>query len=84
MREWVSANGTVVRQQSCRQDTTMARAGTLPENIYFDELPSVLQQRNNGRDKDQKEINEEDTEYEEQEDEIPEYESKRDAALHKN
>ena len=62
----------------------MTRVGTLPENIYFAELPSMLQQRNNCRDKDQKEINEEDTEYEEQEDEIPEYESKRDAALHKN
>ena len=62
----------------------MTRVGKLPENIYFAELPSVLQQRNNRRDKDQKEINEEDTEYEEQEDEIPEYESKRDAALHKN
>ena len=38
MREWASSNGAVVRQRSCRQETTMARAGTLPENAYFEEL----------------------------------------------
>ncbi|XP_066920118.1 uncharacterized protein [Clytia hemisphaerica] len=38
MREWASINGAVVRQRSGRQETTMARAGTLPENAYYEEL----------------------------------------------
>ena len=45
MREWASSNGAVVRQRSCRQETTMARAGTLPENAYFEEL--IPQQQSN-------------------------------------
>ena len=34
MREWASMNGAVVRQRSTRQETTMAKAGTLPEAAY--------------------------------------------------
>ena len=45
MREWASINGAVVRQRSCRQETTMARAGTLPENAYFDELKPIHEQK---------------------------------------
>ena len=41
MREWASANGAVVRQQSCRQETTMSKAGTLPENAYFEEFTPI-------------------------------------------
>ena len=45
MREWASINGAVVRQRSCHQQTTMARAGTLPENAYFDELATNFKTR---------------------------------------
>ena len=41
MREWASINGAVVRQRSCRQEITMARVGTLPENVYFKELTPI-------------------------------------------
>ena len=41
MREWASLNGQVVRQRSGRQETTMARAGTLPENAYHQELVPI-------------------------------------------
>lgn len=34
MREWASMNGAVARQRSTRQETTMAKAGTLPEAAY--------------------------------------------------
>ena len=42
MREWASMNGAVVRQRSTRQETTVAKAGTLPEAAYW----SVLQPSN--------------------------------------
>ena len=38
MREWSSINGAVVRQRSVRQETTMAKAGTLPEACYHEDL----------------------------------------------
>ena len=38
MREWSSINGAVVRQRSVRQETTMAKAGTLPEAYYHEDL----------------------------------------------
>ena len=38
MGEWASVNGAVVGQRSGRQETTMARAGTLPENAYYEDL----------------------------------------------
>lgn len=38
MREWASLNGAVVRQRSVRQETTMAKAGTLPEGSYEIEM----------------------------------------------
>ena len=41
MRECASVNGAVVRRRSCRQKTMMARAGTLPENAYFEELTPI-------------------------------------------
>ena len=41
MREWASVNGAVARERSCRQETTMARAGTPPENAYFEELTPI-------------------------------------------
>ena len=41
MREWASVNGAVVRQRSCRQETTMARSRTLPENDYHEELRPI-------------------------------------------
>ena len=41
MREWASINGAVVQQRGCRQETTMARAGTLPEDAYFEELTPI-------------------------------------------
>ena len=34
MREWAHAYGAAVRQRSVRQETTMARAGTLPDFLY--------------------------------------------------
>jgi hypothetical protein len=37
-REWASLNGAVVRQRSVRQETTMAKPGTLPEGSYEVEL----------------------------------------------
>ena len=41
MQEWVSVNGAVVRQRSYRQEPTMARAGTLPGNAYFEALTPI-------------------------------------------
>ena len=81
MREWTSANGEAVCQRSCRQETTIARARTLPENAYFEELTPVSQHRNNGGDEVEEEINAENTESKEQEDEIPAYESESDAGV---
>ena len=34
MREWAHAYGAAVRQRSVRQETTIARAGTLPVFLY--------------------------------------------------
>ncbi|KAL9966337.1 hypothetical protein ACROYT_G024391 [Oculina patagonica] len=34
MREWAKAHGSSVRQRNVRQETTMARAGTLPDYLY--------------------------------------------------
>ena len=34
MRDWASSYGAVVRQRTVRQETTMAKHGTLPEYIY--------------------------------------------------
>ena len=34
MREWAHAYGAAVRQRSVRQETTMARAGTLRNFFY--------------------------------------------------
>ena len=76
MREWASVNGAVVRQRSSRQETTMARAGTLPENAYFQELRPLSAQEKNSGDASEEEINEELTE-----DEIPEYESDSDVGM---
>ena len=42
MREWASVNVAVVRQQSCRLEITMARAGTLSGNAYFEEHIAYL------------------------------------------
>eukprot|EP00794_Sanderia_malayensis_P012399 gene12399-13682_t len=42
MREWASSNGSVVRQRSVRQETTMAKAGTLPEAAYLMELQPTI------------------------------------------
>ena len=37
MREWASANGKAIRQRIAHQETTMAKAGTLPESFYHQE-----------------------------------------------
>ena len=34
MQDWASSYGAVVRQRTVRQETTMAKHGTLPEYIY--------------------------------------------------
>lgn len=34
MRDWASAYGAAVRQRTVRQETTIAKHGTLPEYIY--------------------------------------------------
>ena len=39
--EWASVNGAVARQRNFRPETTMARAETLPENAYFEELTPI-------------------------------------------
>ena len=38
MREWTSVNGDVVRQRSVRAETTVAKAGNLPERAYQQEV----------------------------------------------
>ena len=43
MRQWASTNGAVVRQRSVRQETTMAKAGTLPEPAYKLDLVPINQ-----------------------------------------
>ena len=60
MREWASLNGQVVRQRSGRQETTMARAGTLPENAYHEELTPIVAQMEKPTVKETVAINEED------------------------
>ena len=39
MRDWAQTFGAAVRQRSVRQETTMARAGTLPSYLYQREVP---------------------------------------------
>ena len=34
MRDWASSYGAAVRQRTVRQETTMAKHGTLPEYVY--------------------------------------------------
>ena len=34
LRDWASSYGAAVRQRTVRQETTMARPGTLPDNMY--------------------------------------------------
>ena len=55
----------------------MARAGTLPENAYFDELTPISsnQDTNTNEQSVEEELNEGEVDVEESEDEIPEYES---------
>ena len=38
MQQCASANGKAVRQRTVRQETTMAKAGTLTESCYHQEL----------------------------------------------
>ena len=38
MREWATVHGASVRQRGVRQETTMTRAGTLPEYLYQKEI----------------------------------------------
>ena len=38
MRDWAQTFGAAVRQRSVRQETTMARAGTLPSYLYHREV----------------------------------------------
>ena len=38
MREWATAHGSSVGQRTVRQETTMARAGTLPDFLYQKEI----------------------------------------------
>ena len=68
MREWASVNGAVVRQRSCRQETTMARSGTLPENAYHEELRPIDLEHRVASVEDE-EMEEEEVEKEEDEDE---------------
>lgn len=39
MQEWAKAYGASVRQRSERQETTMARDGTLPDYLYQKKVP---------------------------------------------
>ena len=80
MWEWASVNGAVVQQRSCQQEKTITRAGTLPENAYFEELtPNSLSQGTNTNEQSvEEELNEGEDDVEELEDEIPEYESESD------
>lgn len=78
MREWASINGAVVRQRTCRQETTMARAGTLPQNAYFEELVPIQEAAGS-----QAKGTEQNRETEEEEiakeiEEVPQYESDSD------
>ena len=41
MQEWASVNGKAVRQRTVRQETTMVKAGTLPETFYHQELKTI-------------------------------------------
>ena len=41
MQEWGSSNGDVVQPRSGRQETTMTRSETLPENAYFKDLKPI-------------------------------------------
>ena len=41
MQEWGSSNGDIVQPRSGRQETTMTRSETLPENAYYKELKPI-------------------------------------------
>ena len=41
MRERASSDGAVLRQRSERQETAMARSGTLSKNAYYEELKLI-------------------------------------------
>ena len=58
----------------------MSRAGTLPENAYFEEYTSISsnQGTNTNEQSVEEELNEGEDDIEESEDEIPEYESESD------
>ena len=70
--EWASVNEAVVSQWSCRQETTMARAGTLPENTYFEEITPISSNQGTNTNEQwvDKELNEAEDDIEESEDEI--------------
>ena len=80
MWEWTSVNGAVVGQRSCRQEATMARAETFPENAHFDELTPISSNHhiNTNEQSVEKEFNKGEDDVEESEDQIPEYESEGD------
>ena len=37
MRKWSLLNGAAVRQRRGKQETAIARGGTLPENAYYED-----------------------------------------------
>jgi len=73
MRDWAQSFGAAVRQRSVRQETTMARAGTLPSYLYQREVQpgeSVSLEQSISREQQRSQVNET-----EDEDGILEYDS---------
>ena len=80
MRKWASVNRAGVRQQRCQQKATMERAGTFPENTYFEKLTPISsnQGTNTNEQSGEEELNNGEDDAEESEDKILEYETESD------
>ena len=71
MREWAPCDGRVVHQRSVRQETIMAKVGTLPEAAYHIESQSTSDQSDDIDDEIEREKDEL-NEYETEDDELSE------------
>ena len=79
MQEWARAHGSSVRQRSVRQETTMARAGMLPDYLCQKEIQVrekiSLQSGNKAKTKETPHSDEDDEQHGTVEDEVTEFDS---------
>ena len=82
MQEWARAHRSSVQQRSVRQKTTMARAGTLRDYLYQNEIQVEkkisLQSSNNAKTGETPHQDEDDEQHGTVEDGVPEFDSSSD------